>query len=999
MQFKTIFITLLLGLINLTELSAQQNILKSQNPLQRHFTTNEGLPSTTIYSMNQDQDGFIWIGTNIGVTRFDGINFKNYSVSDGLSDNDILLVRTDSKGRVWFLGLNGTVSYWFKGKIFNSSSDTLLKHITATNSFIDLYEDNNKVLWFISLDGYVTLDKNKIRQFDKTPLGVPGVVANYKSGPIFGGFGAHLFHKYTSWKKNDFKLRYHPRWFSRYLPLADGSILFLSEEGVIWQNDTIQKLILPFQGAFMGNILAGLALTKDSLLWFTAQGIGLYCYDLKNPLNSPKLYLKYKFTSQILLDREGNIWVSTLNDGLFMLPKQGQNVKIFNKENGLASDQCYSITKLTTGEFMVGMDIGKVNSIFQDQIFNIITYECPNPNNKVYRIISKNEDIWLTSEYGTVHLNNKEKCRHLINDPDHWNWHSDGERLNRIMFGRDMALGDNKVFIVNLEAKFEYPIKCNRNSEDTATRIRINTDSKNYSIYCDHYGQIWYGTTKGLKSIKDGLSLDHSNENILLTKRINSFSETKDSALVIATHGFGVLFYKKGKIVKLVTTADGLCSDICNRVLVFGEKVYVATPYGVSIIWYARGQIQSIQNLNKWNFLPSNQVYDIFVDQDDISVATSNGVAIISQKLLKKTESAIPTLSIEEIRINDSIISLNNQYKFSYRENTLKVKFIGINFQNPNNVNYRYRLKDNSRWEITANNVVEISFLPPGKYHFQLQARVQNGNWSPVKGFGFTITPPFWKTIWFAILILLITGSVVYLIIVRRLKKIKKHHEELARVEKQITELEQHALQTMMDPHFIFNVMNSIQHFINSNNKEAANQYLADFATLIRMNICISQKRFINLNDEIDYLNLYLSFEKLRFGDNLRYEIRLDPAIIASEATIAVMMIQPFIENAVWHGIAKLKTPGYIHVQINKVTEDLIRITIEDNGVGIDPKFFEDDFSIHLKEGHALKMTLQRLYLLEKSSGQKLYIRFRHANPEQANKGTIAELFLPAMYY
>src|SRR5438876_862392 len=116
----------------------------------------------------------------------------------------------------------------------------------------------------------------------------------------------------------------------------------------------------------------------------------------------------------------------------------------------------------------------------------------------------------------------------------------------------------------------------------------------------------------------------------------------------------------------------------------------------------------------------------------------------------------------------------------------------------------------------------------------------------------------------------------------------------------------------MMDPHFIFNVINSIQHFINAGDKESANLYLADFARLIRMSSGFSGKSHVLLEEEIAYLQLYLSFEKLRFGENLTYEIIVNPAIDIHEASIAVMMIQPFLENAIWHGILPMNAKGNV---------------------------------------------------------------------------------------
>ena len=985
--------------------------LNAQDPLLRHYTTNDGIPSDKISPMIQDKDGFIWFGTDVGVTRFDGIKFRNFTLSDGLSDSHILKVKTDSKGRVWFLGQNGTVSYWLHGKIYNASSDTLLRDISTTSSdtllkdrrttsyFANLFEDYDNRLWFISTIKTVILDENKITILS----GRSGIVINCKSGPIFGHYGSPYnspyFSKYVSGKLTKFELQYNLRPFSRYLPLPDGSVLFLSYKGVVWQEDTVQKLIIPFERAYSNGIFISMALSTDSLVWITVQGYGLYCYDLKIPIKSPKIYLKNKLTEHVLADKEGNIWISTLNEGLYMIPVWGEEVIVFNKENGLSYNQCYSICKLETGELLVGMDEGKVNLISNNKIFNVETYGCSNLNNRVYRILSRNDDVWIATQYGLMHQNKKTGCNHLIDDPEHYNWINGGNGLQRIMWLRDIALGDNKIYIANQNRKFEYPIKCQQKSFNWATRIEVNKYSKNYSIYCDYSGQLWYGTTKGLKSIKDSSFIDRSKEDVLLTKRINSIAETKDSTLVLATHGFGVLFYKNGKIVKRLSSTEGLCNDICRRVFVHKDRIYVCTPSGLSVLLYLNGAIKFIQNLNTNNFLPSNQVNDVFADDEDISVATMNGVAMINQRVFEKIKPIIPLLSITEIMINDSIISLDGENIFSYKNNSLKISFIGINYQKPHEVNYRYRIKEDQSWNTTENTILEFSFLPPGEYIFQIQARVQNGNWSPVKSFAFTIKPPFWNTFWFRLLVILFLLFLGYCFVKRSLKKRRKKQEEKVKIEKQIAALEQQALQTMMNPHFIFNVMNSIQSFINTNDKEAANQYLADFATLIRMNLAISYKKYIPLDEEINYLNLYLKFEKLRFGNNLTYEIIADPNIDTSESTIAVMMIQPFIENAVWHGILPIKDKGHIHVQIDKDGDDLIKIKVEDDGIGIDQKYLKDDFLSQINESHGLSMTMQRLILLGKSSVHELYIRYKHLHPEMENKGTIAELVLPAMFY
>ncbi|MDP1725777.1 MAG: histidine kinase [Bacteroidota bacterium] len=217
----------------------------------------------------------------------------------------------------------------------------------------------------------------------------------------------------------------------------------------------------------------------------------------------------------------------------------------------------------------------------------------------------------------------------------------------------------------------------------------------------------------------------------------------------------------------------------------------------------------------------------------------------------------------------------------------------------------------------------------------------------------------------------------------------------MANLKTKLPQLEQKAIQAMMNPHFIFNVINAIQHFINTGDKIAANKYLTDFAKLIRMSNRFSGRSMVLIEEEIAYLLLYLSFEKLRFGENLSYEIIVDPNIDISETRIHVMMIQPFIENAIWHGILPLNAKGHLKLQIQRESDTLLKIIIEDDGVGIPESFINKNYLEPFQEAQKPCIAIQRLQLLAQSSGQKLYFHYKHLHPKRANKGTIAEFLLP----
>ena len=201
-----------------------------------------------------------------------------------------------------------------------------------------------------------------------------------------------------------------------------------------------------------------------------------------------------------------------------------------------------------------------------------------------------------------------------------------------------------------------------------------------------------------------------------------------------------------------------------------------------------------------------------------------------------------------------------------------------------------------------------------------------------------------------------------------------------------------------MDPHFIFNVINSIQYFIQKGDKEIANNYLSDFAKLIRLCSGFSGKSKVLLEEEIAYLHLYLLFENLRFGESLTYEININPNIDIHSTHIEVMMIQPFLENAIWHGIMPLKSNGYILTEIDKHSDNLLKIRVTDNGVGIESSFIDNTFKTKPLENHTHCIALQRLKILEITIGQELFMGYHHLHPAEKNKGTVVEFLLPVVY-
>jgi len=207
-------------------------------------------------------------------------------------------------------------------------------------------------------------------------------------------------------------------------------------------------------------------------------------------------------------------------------------------------------------------------------------------------------------------------------------------------------------------------------------------------------------------------------------------------------------------------------------------------------------------------------------------------------------------------------------------------------------------------------------------------------------------------------------------------------------VRNKILMLEQRALQAMMNPHFVFNVMNSIQHYINTKDTGSANKVLTGFARLIRKNLEICTKSYISVEEEIEYLELYLSLEKKRFGGKLNYEIKVDPAIDRDETLIPSMILQPYIENAIWHGIMPKEDGGTIGIVIGLKAENTLLIEVKDDGVGIDNSL-KDKKGEHVSKG--MSLTKERVNLLNQVASNSIQIDIK----QDGISGTLVSIEVP----
>ncbi|MEZ4821010.1 MAG: histidine kinase [Ignavibacteria bacterium] len=275
---------------------------------------------------------------------------------------------------------------------------------------------------------------------------------------------------------------------------------------------------------------------------------------------------------------------------------------------------------------------------------------------------------------------------------------------------------------------------------------------------------------------------------------------------------------------------------------------------------------------------------------------------------------------------SDSVYNITRNISFPEYVKDIRISVTSFDINSAGNLEYFYKLNDQDTiWNKTNDNVITFPSLAYGNYNFQIYAANTFGKRSEASLLNFTVETPFTKSFIFYALISLSAMSLTGYTVSRSFKKKYLIEKERNTFKNQISDLKQRSLVSMMNPHFVFNSLNSIQSFYNYKENESANEYLAKFSRLIRMNLDFADKTFIRLSDEIERLESYLLLEKMRFNDNLNYEIWVSDDIDPEKTKIPNMIIQPFVENAIWHGILKSQLAGEVKVNIfhSQLPEDI----------------------------------------------------------------------------
>ena len=484
---------------------------------------------------------------------------------------------------------------------------------------------------------------------------------------------------------------------------------------------------------------------------------------------------------------------------------------------------------------------------------------------------------------------------------------------------------------------------------------------------------------------------------VFAEKNIEKIYQSKDGKVWFALNNGGVVCFTDGKF------------NSSSSIRYLGNKTVISLTEDIKgNMWFGTSG-SGIYRLNKTIkinystpkvFSTTNTVTEEFAG---VSILSSLPISDSNSKVLRtdilKNDTIPPVVFVNNIKINGVDTSILNYYELNHNENTVELNISGV-FGGKSELQYKYILEGKeTKWNYTTNTNMYYTSLIPGNYTFKIVAMSDGGVWSKVPAvITFSINPPIYKSFWFLFAIIFLVIAILLLITFFSYRKAQRRKTLFEEGKKKVLLSELHALRSQMNPHFIFNTLSSIQSFITKNNSREAVNYLSKFSKLMRGTLENTQKQKIPIKDEIETLELYMDLEKLRLNNKFDYQIIIDREIDIQFEEIPPMLIQPYIENAIWHGISHKEGKGIIKICFILENENLLKCEIIDDGVGRKKASEIKNSQRHQEKNKSFGMSItkDRLEIINSLKDSKLNVNIIDLNNNNNTpSGTKIEIFIP----
>ncbi|MBX2875861.1 MAG: histidine kinase [Saprospiraceae bacterium] len=931
-----------------------------QNFFFRQYTTSDGLPSSNVFAFDQDSDQLLWMGTSNGLCSFDGKQFTAYSIEDGLVNNLIYGLSIDPSNRKWLSTMAGQPSYFQDGRgHIPAWADTL-----AVGNYY--FQCIDTFIWFSGVDVVTSKRTRPVVHIGSDQRIYSTEIYSAWEGPA--GIQVDSLIYFVD-RGRLFRLGSEAPQQVQGLEIPD----HLTECQALGQNIiciersydrdrialiepealqvTYQEQVETYQPEKRLNTI--LVDTKGHI-WLGLQGELLYLEDWNA---TPKPVLRNVFVNDLYHDHEGNLWVSTEGKGMYLLiSSEVQSLKIPSRDNYIVR----SLEVDQRGNIHVGYISGRVD-VF-DKAFNLIR----STRYSAYRIV----DI-LTDETGAWVATNSEVFR----------VDTSGEILAKYTTTspiKSLAVMSDSLYVLS------YSIQVIRGASIANSGIPFS--ARIYTNYTIDQQHMWLGSTDGLFKF-NGEQTERIAEDQIYTD-IRGISKDHKGRFWVATAGQGVFVLQGDSIVQHITTGHGLSSNLCMHQKADGKTMWVSTNLGINKIDVETGDIQVF---NEQDGLSTGEVKYLGIVDSFVLAASSGGVDIFPKEIASFVDP--PLLKIKALFADKDTLLDQARITLPYHQNDLVAQLSSVSFKSLGNITYAYQLEGlNKDWIETASEEVSWAAVPPGDYQLKVKVKGSGGTWSETIQRQIIIRLPWWRQWWFLLTMGLIIAGTLFFAYQRQQAKFKRESE----LQRRMQNLQLTALRAQMNPHFMFNALSSIQEFINNSDLESANLYLSRFASLVRSVLNHSTQERISLEEEVSQLELYLTLENLRFDQRIHYDLLIKRPLQANKVFIPTMIIQPFVENALNHGLFHRKEEKKLEVRFQQLGENMLHCQIEDNGIGRQRSMEINEHKKYKGKSKGIQVTRDRLELINKTNEGKIAFEIEDLADDAGNpSGTLVHLMIP----
>lgn len=916
--------------------------LDAQYPVLQKFTVSDGLPGSLVYASMQDSKGYIWSGTDRGVTRFDGHEFKLFTIKDGLPSNDVWRISEDHKGRLWLSTFGGNCYYedgrfkiW-NDKLFLTKKPKVIRNhrifssghfiFTSKMGEISFLDREDSILNLVPLKDYLT--SNEIFYIHK----------NDRTAPIFEKFKPRIAYAPEDdlWLINETVLvdndqlimnqlrKWTIREIKGYVSISEnlGGIIYRGELWTIGHRGLNKINMDEVFKIEETKYIQKVDKFAPNRIWIQTKEKS-YVVDTLFQVVPDFDFINSLSVNNILLDQQNNCWISTPY-GLFFLNQNAITSKTYSAEHRVSPN---SINQLAVDkeEEVWGLDIeGYLYRLIPGEGLRLMSKE-PLMFNAKDLLFDQKGDLWIGgNNFGKISKSALSRGDLLTNAHVETDLFENYRAVKRIHFDRKGRL------LISTHDRV-------RAHDDLSTKKEILLYKERfYDIASLNNGNIWLAGKNGLMLISK-----HGDELKEVTKKFGRYFKLptdhiavdREQNLWFAANYRGLYYFDGERMDSIPELKDML---IRSLYIDGKDQIWAATNKGViKVSNIKRNPFRyDFRQYSELEGLASRDVKDIIVVNDQIYATTEKGLTVLKD-FEQSTVFPKAPLFFSNIEINGKDTLLSDYYELKNTQNNILIQFRSFDYQNMGSMVFEYKMEGiDAAWKELNEFSKEYSLLSPGSYIFKLREKDTSALAKPREiSIEFIIHPPIWKKGWFIILCLFSFGLLIYGIVKKKIKEVEKKAEEENQLHRRFAELELNALQSQMNPHFIFNALHAIQDFIFKKDERVANRYLVKFSRLMRLFLESSKEKYIILDDEIQLLQLYIELEQLRFEDQFEFEVKISPELTSSMIEIPSMLLQPFVENAINHGLIHLKNGGELLLEFSEKGEQLFCV-IQDNGIG-----------------------------------------------------------------